>query len=112
METREETTAEIALGVRKATRERAETEIAEGKALKCELEKEQRALIRERKSKLATFYYGLSTFFLTSTGVGGLSPIVLNTGKDVNWFIVFLGFIIALLSAYMANKTLKYKINE
>ena len=103
MKTEKETTAKIASDVRKATRERAETKYAEARVLRLELEKEKRALIKERKSKLATFYYGLSTFFLTSTGIGGLSPIILNTGKEVNWSIVLLGFTASLLSAYMAN---------
>ena len=103
MKTEKETTAKIASDVRKSTRERAETKYAEARVLRLELEKEKRALIKERKSKLATFYYGLSTFFLTSTGIGGLSPIILNTGKEVNWSIVLLGFTASLLSAYMAN---------
>ena len=42
MKTKEEITAEIAQGVREATRQRAETEIVRESALRTELEKEAR----------------------------------------------------------------------
>ena len=98
--------------VRKAQMDRAAADIADIHALKIELEKERRALERTRKEKLSTFLYGLATFFFTSTGIGGLSPIILNTGKEVNWPFVALGFIASLLTTITANNTLKYKDNE
>lgn len=108
METREETTAEIALGVRKATRERTEAEIAEVKAQKREILKEERAMRKVRKEKFATFYFGLSTLFLTSTGIGGLSPILFNdVNKDVNWYTVIIGSLLSIFFAIKASNELK-----
>lgn len=103
--------AEISKIVREAQKNRAEADIADIHALKIELQRERRALERTRKEKLSTFLYGLATFFLTSTGIGGLSPIIFNTGKEVNWPFVALGFIASLLSMLIANNTLKYKDN-
>lgn len=50
MKTKEEITAEIAQGVREATRQRAETEIVRESALRTELEKEARD---SKKARLA-----------------------------------------------------------
>ena len=50
MKTKEEITAEIAQGVREATRQRAETEIVKESALRTELEKEARD---RKKARLA-----------------------------------------------------------
>jgi len=50
MKTKEEITAEIAQGVREATRQRAETEIVKESALRTELKKEARD---RKKARLA-----------------------------------------------------------
>lgn len=112
MKAKQENEAEIALDVKSATRARAEAEHADERFFRKELAREERALEKSRREKLSTFLYGLATFFLTSTGIGGLSPIILNTGKDVNWPFVFLGIIASILSALTANNILTYKINE
>lgn len=112
MKTKQQELALLASDVRSAMRARAEAEHAEVIALKKELAKEKRSLERTRKEKLASYLYGLATFFLTSTGIGGLSPIVLNNGQVVNWPFVLLGFIASILSALSANNILTDKNNE
>ena len=113
MKTEKEKIAEIASDVRKATRERSEAEHAEVMALKRELEKEERALRqayeKSRREKLATFYFGLSTLVMTTTVLGGLSPILyLDIGKEVNWYTVCTGFLISTSLVIKANNLLKY----
>jgi len=108
MKTEQEITADIAQGVREATRERAEAECNEAKALMRELAKEERAMLKVRKEKFATFYFGLSTLFLTSTGIGGLSPILFNDiGKEVNWYTVVVGITLSVFFAIKASNELK-----
>ena len=108
MKTEKETTAKIASDVRKATRERAEAEHAEARALRRELEKEERAKLKIRKEKLAGFFYGLATFFFTSTGIGGLSPFILNTDNPINWVVVLCGISASFICVVIANNILKY----
>ena len=69
MKTEKEKIAEIASDVRKATRERAEAEHAEEKALKRELEKEKRAKQKLFHEKFADFYLKLAILFITSSVV-------------------------------------------
>ena len=100
--------AEIASDVRKATRVRAEAEHEKFKALEFEIEKQRINFKRERKEKISSYYFGLSTLFLTSTGIGGLSPILFNEqGKEVNTYTVIIGLILSLLFFILANKELK-----
>lgn len=105
MKTKEEITAEIAQGVRDATKQRAETEIARESALRTELEKEARANIKARKDKRASFYYKVFYLILTGSGVGGFSTLL--SKNDTNWYFVSLGVITAIVFAIIADKTLK-----
>lgn len=104
MKTEKETTAEIASDVRTATRERAEAEMAEEKALRRELAKEERAKLKVRKERLSIFYYGLSTLFMTSVGV----PMLFKPDQAVNWYGVIGGTILTVFFAFMGNRELKY----
>ena len=105
----EETT--IALDVKDAMRARAEAEHAEVLLLKRKLEEEdradKRALEKSRKEKLATFYYGLATLFITSSGIGGLTPFLTNMNTSINWYGLILGISLSLFFAYQANNKLK-----
>lgn len=105
MKTKEEITAEIAQGVRDATRQRAEAGIARENALRTELEKEARASERLRKEKRASFYYKVSYLILTGSGVGGFSTL-LSKG-ETNWYFISLGVITAIAFAIIADQTLK-----
>ncbi len=105
MKTKEEITAEIAQGVREATRQRAEAEIAKASALRIELEKEARAEQKARKDKRASFYYKVSYLILTGSGVGGFSSL-LSQG-ETNWKVILIGVITAIAFAILADQTLK-----
>ena len=108
MKAKQENEAEIALDVRTATRARAESEIRKDEALKIELAKELRIKKKVRKEKLATFYYNLATLFVTSSGIGGLTPVLTNEDKPINWYGLIIGLFLALYFAFQANKELKY----
>ena len=105
MKTKEEITAEIAQGVRDATRQRAESGIAREEALKTELEKEVRASVKLRKEKRASFYYKVSYLILTGSGVGGFSTLL--SKNEANWYFISLGVITAIAFAVVAVRTLK-----
>lgn len=106
MKTERKITAEIAQGVRAATRQRAEAEIDKDLALKTELEKEDRLNRKFRKDKRASYYYKVSYLFLTASGLGGgLSSLVLK--NEINWYIVTSGVIMATGFALLADRTLK-----
>lgn len=111
MKTEKETIAEIALDVRKATREKAEAEYIEAKAMRRELEKEERKMLRElevaRKEKRSTFYYAVAMLFLTSSGIGGLTSFLTDMDKSINWYSTLGGFILTIFFAIKANNELK-----
>ena len=106
MGTGKETTAEIASDVRKANRERTEAEYAEEKALKCELEKEKRALQRIQKEKMADFYFKVAILLLTGSVISCLTIFIKDANALINWQPAILGFIASIFFAYMAYKTL------
>ena len=107
MKTRRETTAEIASDVRKATRERAEADIAEEKALKLELYKEKRANQRVRKEKNADFYFKLALLVLTSTAATCLTLLIKGESTAINWMPVGCGLVLAVIFILYANCLLK-----
>lgn len=108
MKTKEEITAEIAQGVREATRQRAEAEIAREYALRTELEKEARTSENLRKEKRARFYYKVSYLLLTASGLGGgLSAIIVK--NEINWYVVASGVFMSAGFALLADRTLTTK---
>ncbi len=111
MKTGKETTAGIASDVRKAIRERVEYQYTEDLARKKELEKEEMVYLRDlekvRKEKRSTFYYAIAMLFLTSSGIGGLSPFFTDTSKSINWYSVVGGIVLTLYFAAKANNELK-----
>lgn len=111
MKRKQQEEATIALDVKDAMRARAEAEHAEVLLLKRKLEEEdradKRALEKSRKEKLATFYYGLATLFMASSGIGGLTPIIADSSKSINWLCVVINSLISLFFGYEGNKQLK-----
>jgi len=104
--TEKDTIAEIALDVRKATRERAEMEQSEIRALRRELEKERRSLVKVKKEKMADFYYKIAILLLTTSVISCLTIFIKDANALINWQPVVLGFIASIFFAYMANNTL------
>ena len=107
MKTEKEKIAEITSDVRKATRERAETEYAEAMALKRELYKEMRTNRRANKEKLSDFYFKISLLFLTSSAIPCLSIFIKNEDIVINWIYVGFGLVASLFFALMAYNILK-----
>ena len=107
MKTEKETTAEIASDVRKATRERAEAEHAEARALRRELEKEERDLEKARKERLVDYYYKLSALLFTGSVISCLTAYVKDSNTLVSWQLTILGLIASVCLAIKANLTLK-----
>ena len=107
MKTRRETTAEIASDVRKATRERAEADIAEEKALKCELEKEERAKQKLFHEKFADFYLKLAILSISSSIITCLTLFTKGTDIEINWLSVGIGLSLALIFVMLAYYYLK-----
>lgn len=108
MKTELEREAEIALDVKKAKRERAEAEHTALMALRQELAKEERTKRKVRKEKLASFLYSLAVLFMTSSGIGGLTPILTNSYQPQNWYGLVGGVFVSAILAYKANNILKY----
>lgn len=108
MKTKEANLAEIAQGVKDATRQRAERDVAKKAAIKIELEKEARASEKLRKEKRASFYYKVSYLLLTASGLGGgLSAIIVK--NEINWYVVASGVFMSAGFALLADRTLKMK---
>lgn len=60
-----------------------------------------------RREKRAAFYYDISKMFLAGSGVSGFSPLLFDTGNEVNWFSIGIGLLLSLFFAIMADRTLK-----
>ncbi len=63
----------------------------------------------DRRSKLSDYLYGLSTLFVSGTGIGGLSPMVSGDKMGFfNYFCIVIGTFVACIFAYCANRIMNY----
>ena len=60
-----------------------------------------------KREKRAAFFYDISKMFLAGSGVSGFSPLLFNTGNEVNWFSVIIGVLVAYFFATLADRELK-----
>ncbi len=59
-----------------------------------------------RREKRAGFFYDLSKMFLAGSGVSGFSPLLFNTGNEVNWYSIAIGIMLSIFFARIADITL------
>lgn len=72
-------------------------------------------LIKEhdRRTLLATYLYGVSNLFISSTGIGGLSPLFAGGEMVVyNYVCIIAGALSAITFACFANDVMKYNDNN
>lgn len=75
------------------------------------LTKEQRDIEKTRKEKLGGYFYDLSKLIFAGLVLGGLSPIFSGNNIEGNWIFIVLGSFATYLTAFFANRVLKYKSN-
>lgn len=62
---------------------------------------------KNRKDKLAIYFYDASKLVLAGVVIGGLSPIYTNQSGTVNINVVLIGFVATVILAWIGNKILK-----
>ena len=70
----------------------------------CEERKEKD---RTRREKLAGFFYDLAKITFAGLVIGVLSPIMSGVNELSDWCSLFIGVMLTVLSAMLANKILK-----
>ena len=64
--------------------------------------------MKSRKEKLADYFYSLSKLIFTAMVLGGMSPILTDEFKPTYCYMIIGGLIATYLTAYFANRILKY----
>ena len=62
-----------------------------------------------RREKLAGFFFDLAKLIFAALVLGGLSPLLTDDTKIINWSIFVLGLIAKSSLALFANQILKYR---
>ena len=62
-----------------------------------------------RREKLAGFFFDLAKLIFAALVLGGLSPLLTDDTKIINWSIFVLGLIATSSLALFANQILKYR---
>ena len=67
----------------------------------------------DRRSKLCEYLYGVSSLFISGTGIGGLSPLFAGGEMGVyNYVCIIAGALSAITFACFANDVMKYNDNN
>ena len=71
-------------------------------------QRDEKDKIKTRKEKLADYFYSLSKLIFTAMVLGGMSPILTDEFKSTYFYMIIVGLISTYLTAYFANRILKY----
>lgn len=71
-------------------------------------QRDEKDKIKTRKEKLADYFYSLSKLIFTAMVLGGMSPILTEEFKPTYFYMIIVGLISTYLTAYFANRILKY----
>lgn len=72
-------------------------------------QRDEKDKMKTRKEKLAGYFYDLSKLIFTAMVLGGMSPLITGDFNPIyNSCMIIVGLISAYLTAYLANRILKY----
>ncbi len=72
-------------------------------------QRDEKDKVKSRKEKLASYFYDLSKLIFTAMVLGGMSPLLTDEFRPLyNICMVIVGLISTYLTAYLANRILKY----
>lgn len=71
-------------------------------------QRDEKDKMKSRKEKLADYFYSLSKLIFAAMVLGGMSPIITDSFKPAYVIMIVVGMVSAYLTAYLANRILKY----
>lgn len=72
-------------------------------------QKEAREKNKDRRDKLADYFFDLSKLIFAGLVIGGITPLFTHTTDGMNWVTVVLGIFSTYIFAFFANRILKMK---
>lgn len=73
-----------------------------------EVQREAKEKNKNRRDKLASYFFDLSKLIFAGLVIGGVTPLFTHTTDDgMNWLTVVLGFFSTYIFAFFANRILK-----
>lgn len=70
-------------------------------------QKEAKEKNKNRRDKLADYFFDLSKLIFAGLVIGGVTPLFTHTTDDMNWLTVVLGIFSTYIFAFFANRILK-----
>lgn len=71
-------------------------------------QRDEKDKMKIRKEKLAGYFYDLSKLIFTAMVLGGMSSLYTGDFKPYTVYVVFAGIILTYITAFCANRILKY----
>ena len=71
-------------------------------------QRDEKDKMKTRKEKLAWYFYDLSKLIFTAMVLGGMSSLYTGDYKPYTVYVVFAGIIFTYITAFCANRILKY----
>ena len=71
-------------------------------------QRDEKDKTKSRKEKLADYFYSLSKLIFAAMVLGGMSSIITEKFSYTNIILMIFGAIFTYLTAFLANRILKY----
>ena len=71
-------------------------------------QRDEKDKMKSRKEKLADYFYDLSKLIFAAMVLGGMSSIITENFSYTNFVLMICGAIFTYLTAFLANRILKY----
>ena len=71
-------------------------------------QRDEKDKIKTRKEKLASYFYDMSKLIFTAMVLGGMSSLYTDEFKPYTIPVVIAGVILTYITAFVANRILKY----
>lgn len=71
-------------------------------------QRDEKDKMKSRKEKLADYFYDLSKLIFAAMVLGGMSSIITENFSYINIILMICGAIFTYLTAFLANRILKY----
>ncbi|WP_308273762.1 hypothetical protein [Prevotella sp.] len=71
-------------------------------------QRDEKDKIKSRKEKLAGYFYDLSKLTFAALVLGGMSSLYTDDFKPYTIYVVIAGLVLTYITAFSANRILKY----
>lgn len=71
-------------------------------------QRDEKDKVKTRKEKLASYFYDLSKLTFAALVLGGMSSLYTDDFKPYTIYVVIAGLVLTYITAFSANRILKY----